>query len=169
MKFTKEFTDAVEQKNRLRVRIMLKDAFLLDKTGDTFDKMEQYAAERMPELYEAHDEEILLNQPEQWTIDYFNDQMVKVVGNFSRERVALLKKMAAALFGEKAETAAPTERTETSATATTRPPSTRTTGTSTSSARTSRSPTRRSTSPTGRRRFCSTARRCRTCSCKYRV
>ena len=44
MKFTKEFTDAVEQKNRLRVRIMLKDAFLLDKTGDTFDKMEQYAA-----------------------------------------------------------------------------------------------------------------------------
>lgn len=107
MKFTKEFTDAVEQKNRLRVRIMLKDAFLLDKTGDTFDKMEQYAAERMPELYEAHDEEILLNQPEQWTIDYFNDQMVKVVGNFSRERVALLKKMAAALFREKAETAAP--------------------------------------------------------------
>ena len=107
MKFTKEFTDAVEQKNRLRVRIMLKDAFLLDKTGDTFDKMEQYAAERMPELYEAHDEEILLNQPEQWTIDYFNDQMVKVVGNFSRERVALPKKMAAALFGEKAETAAP--------------------------------------------------------------
>ena len=106
MKFTKEFTDAVEQKNRLRVRIMLKDAFLLDKTGDTFDKMEQY---------EAHDEEILLKQPEQWTIDYFNDQMVKVVGNFSRERVALLKKMAAALFGEKAETAAPTERTETSA------------------------------------------------------
>lgn len=107
MKFTKEFTDAVEQKNRLRVRIMLKDAFLLDKTGDTFDKMEQYAAERMPELYEAHDEEILLNQPEQWTIDYFNDQMVKVVGNFSRERVALLKKMAAALFGEKTETSAP--------------------------------------------------------------
>lgn len=107
MKFTKEFTDAVEQKNRLRVRIMLKDAFLLDKTGDTFDKMEQYAAERMPELYEAHDEEILLNQPKQWTIDYFNDQMVKVVGNFSRERVALLKKMAAALFGEKTETSAP--------------------------------------------------------------
>lgn len=107
MKFTKEFTDAVEQKNRLRVRIMLKDAFLLDKTGDTFDKMEQYAAERVPELYEAHDEEILLKLPEQWTIDYFNDQMVKVVGNFSRERVALLKKMAATLFGEKAETAAP--------------------------------------------------------------
>lgn len=107
MKFTKEFTDAVEQKNRLRVRIMLKDAFLLDKTGDTFDKMEQYAAERMPELYEAHDEEILLKLPEQWTIDYFNDQMVKVVGNFSRERVALLKKMAAALFGEKTETSAP--------------------------------------------------------------
>lgn len=107
MKFTKEFTDAVEQKNRLRVRIMLKDAFLLDKTGDTFDKMEQYAAERVPELYEAHDEEILLKLPEQWTIDYFNDQMVKVVGNFSRERVALLKKMAAALFGEKTETSAP--------------------------------------------------------------
>ena len=107
MKFTKEFTDAVEQKNRLRVRIMLKDAFLLDKTGDTFDKMEQYAAERVPELYEAHDEETLLNQPEQWTANYFNEQMTKLVGNFSRERVALLKKMAAALFGEKTETAAP--------------------------------------------------------------
>ena len=107
MKFTKEFTDAVEQKNRLRVRIMLKDAFLLDKTGDTFDKMEQYAAERVPELYEAHDEETLLNQPEQWTATYFNEQMTKLVGNFSRERVALLKKMAAALFGEKTETSAP--------------------------------------------------------------
>ena len=92
MKFTKEFTDAVEQKNRLRVRIMLKDAFLLDKTGDTFDKMEQYAAERVPELYEAHDEETLLNQPEQWTANYFNEQMTKLVGNFSRERVALLEK-----------------------------------------------------------------------------
>ena len=86
---------------------MLKDAFLLDKTGDTFDKMEQYAAERVPELYEAHDEETLLNQPEQWTANYFNEQMTKLVGNFSRERVALLKKMAAALFGEKTETSAP--------------------------------------------------------------
>ena len=71
---------------------MLKDAFLLDKTGDTFDKMEQYAAERVPELYEAHDEETLLNQPEQWTANYFNEQMTKLVGNFSRERVALLKR-----------------------------------------------------------------------------
>ena len=53
MKFTKEFTDAVEQKNHLRVRIMLKDAFLLDKTGDTFDKMECSMPQSAPELYEA--------------------------------------------------------------------------------------------------------------------
>ena len=116
MKFTKEFTDAVEQKNRLRVRIMLKDAFLLDETGNTFDMMEHYAVERVPDLYEEHDGESLLNQPEQWTSGYFNDQMVKVVGNFSRERVALLKKMVTALFGKKTETAAPSEKTEMSET-----------------------------------------------------
>lgn len=115
MKFTKEFTDAVEQKNRLRIRIMLKDAFLLDETGNTFDMMEHYAVERVPDLYEEHDGESLLNQPEQWTSGYFNDQMVKVVGNFSRERVTLLKKMAVALFGKKTGAAAPPEQMETPA------------------------------------------------------
>ena len=102
MALTKEFLDAVEQRDVTMVRIMLKDSMLVDPSLKTFEEMLQAAGAQLPGLYDAHDGEELKQNPSEWDEDYMNLQMVSVVSNFSRERVALLKKIVKKLFGTQA-------------------------------------------------------------------
>ncbi len=97
MAFTAEFQEAVSQGRVMRVRIMLKDSLLLDPEGKEFECMLDYAKERMEALTDDHDGEKFLPEGE-WKEEYFNEQMVAVVNNFSEERLGLLKRMAAHLF-----------------------------------------------------------------------
>ena len=84
MAITSEFMEAVNNGNRTRVRIMLKDIMLVDPTMEKFDEMLKYASSKMNEAY-------------------LNNQMVVVVGNFSKERVELLRNMVRFLYRDKAE------------------------------------------------------------------
>lgn len=102
MALTKEFLDAVEQRDETMVRIMLKDSMLLDPSLKTFEEMLQAAEAQMSGLYDAHDGEELKQNSSEWDEDYMNLQMVSVVSNFSRERVPLLKKIVKKLFGTQA-------------------------------------------------------------------
>ncbi len=102
MAVTKEFMEAVQSGKQMRVRIMLKDSLLVDPTAVQFDEMERYASAQMGDLYTAHDGESLHYDVSAWTKDYLDRQMVAVVGNFSRERVDLLKSMVRYLYKEKA-------------------------------------------------------------------
>lgn len=103
MSVSKEFAQAVEAGNLLRVRIMLKDSLLLDPTLVMFGEREAYAKERLADLYDAHDGEELKLDEGDWNKDYLNQQMVNVVTNFSRERVELLKRMTRVIFRETAD------------------------------------------------------------------
>ena len=103
MALTKEFTDAVDNGKKTRVRIMLKDIMLVDPSFKSFDEMIDYAEKNMRDLYDQHDGEDLNNNPSSWDEDYMNQHMVSVVTNFSKERVELLKKIVKKLYGHKVE------------------------------------------------------------------
>lgn len=82
MAITSEFMEAVNNGNRTRVRIMLKDIMLVDPTMAKFDEMLKYAASKMSNLYDEHDDETLKYDRTEWNEAYLNNQMVVVVGNF---------------------------------------------------------------------------------------
>ena len=103
MAITNEFAEAVQSENIMRVRIMLKDSLLLDPTAGQFQEMEQYAMEKLGNIYTEHDGEKLNFDVTSWNEDYLNEQMVAVIGCFSKERVELLKSMVRFLYKEKAD------------------------------------------------------------------
>jgi len=101
MAITNDFVQAVEEKKLLRVRIMLKDSFLIDPTGVMFDEMATYAEEHLSELYHSHDGEALDFDVATWNTEYLNQQLVSVINNFSKERIELIKAMSRYLLKDK--------------------------------------------------------------------
>lgn len=97
-----EFISAVDSNDLLMARIMLKDSLLVDPTFKDFNAMLAYA-ESKTDIYEEHDGEILKNDASAWSKDYMNEQLVQLVNNFSRERVALLKRICGKIYADKAE------------------------------------------------------------------
>lgn len=103
MAITKEFMEAVDNGNILRVRIMLKDILLVDPTGSKYDEMADYAISKLGNIYDEHDDETLNYDVTAWNEDYLNEQMVEVVSNFSKERIELLKGMVRHIYCDKAQ------------------------------------------------------------------
>lgn len=89
MALTEEFIEAVGNGKKTRVRIMLKDIMLVDPSLKTFNEMLTYAEKNLSDLYDEHDGEELISDSTEWDEDYMNQQMVAVVTNFSKERIAL--------------------------------------------------------------------------------
>lgn len=102
MNISKDFINAVEEKDLLMVRIMLKDSMILDPTLAEYYALSDYAERHMNDLYDVHDGENLIEDMELWTKDYLDEQMVVVVNNFSKERVELLKRICKHLYNDRA-------------------------------------------------------------------
>ena len=90
MSLTKAFKDAVDHNDVGGVRIMLKNSLLLDPSFNDFDEEERYASQ-MIDLYDEYDGDPFETDESKWNDDYMNEQMVKVVWNFSHERINHLK------------------------------------------------------------------------------
>lgn len=103
MNISQEFKSAVKEKDIMIIRIMLKDSLVVDPTFEEFNAMSSYAESNLDELYDEHDGEIFSNNLSDWTKDYMDEQMVKVVTNFSNERISFLKIICKHLYGERAE------------------------------------------------------------------
>lgn len=103
MTLTNEFIDAVNDKRMIRVRIMLKDSMLVDPSLNDYNEMLDYANSKLDDLYDNHDGEKLSYEMYEWNENYLNDQMVKVVNNFSKERLELLCNIVRKLYGKKYE------------------------------------------------------------------
>lgn len=97
MAISNEFKEAVEEDNKLRVRIMLKDMMVIDKSMQKFDEMLSYAQSRINDLYDIHDGE-KFEEKDSWTTEYMNAQLVKLLSNFSKERIEILKKIISHLY-----------------------------------------------------------------------
>ena len=92
MALTNAFYEAVESGNVLRVRIMMKDSLLVDPTFAEFNAMERASAS-MTGLYDEYDGKELIEDRNQWNDEYMNKVMVKVLSNFSHERIDHLKEV----------------------------------------------------------------------------
>ena len=103
MNISQDFVSAVEKNDLLMVRIMLKDSMVVDPTLAEFHTLLSFAEENMCDLYDAHDGESFTQNASQWTKDYMDEQMVKVVGNFSKERIELLKSICKHLYSRQVE------------------------------------------------------------------
>lgn len=97
MKLSKQFTDALESGNVLQIKLMLKNSLILDSSGKMFDEMLNETIKKQTGFWEDHDGEVFKAE-DAWDESYFNEQMVKVVGNFSKERIQLLRQMTKKLF-----------------------------------------------------------------------
>lgn len=104
MALTETFKKAVEENSKVHVRIMLKDAMLVDPSMKNFNEMISYAEQKMPDLYDLHDGEKLKDSEADWNRDYMNEQMVAGVTNFSRERISLLKQIIRYLYKDQIPT-----------------------------------------------------------------
>lgn len=103
MALSEDFIKAVDSGDVTMARIMLSDSMLVDLTLHDFDERLRYAERKLPTLYDAHDGETLPNDVTMWNKSLLDAQMVKVVSNFSRERIAFLKKLVRHVYPGQAE------------------------------------------------------------------
>lgn len=97
MSISSEFKQAVDNKDILMLRIMLKDSLVVDPSFADFDQMISYATSYLDNLFDSHDGEVF-DTPTNWNKSYMDQQMVKLINNFSHERITLLKKVCRHLY-----------------------------------------------------------------------
>jgi len=103
MEINSDFKKAVDSKKVRLTRIMLKNSIILDPTFKEFDVLLKYAEMNLSDLYDAHDGETFSNDITSWTKEYMNQEMVKVVDNFSKERIEFLRKISHQVYAERVE------------------------------------------------------------------
>lgn len=97
-----EFRDAVKRKKTLRVKIMLKDSMILDRSFKSFDIMSSYAIKNGIDLYDEDNDEInMVNDKSKWTEDYMNSLFVALVNNFSKKKIDHLKQVIPYVYSKK--------------------------------------------------------------------
>lgn len=90
---TDAFYDAVNNGNIRRVRIMMSDSLLVDLTFQQFSEMEKVVNPKMSGLYDKHNKTELSQDKSTWSVDYLDKLMVKVITNFSHERIQHIKEV----------------------------------------------------------------------------
>lgn len=90
---SQEFKKAVEERDLLRVRIMLKDSLIIDPSFGKFEKMLRCANAEFRDIYVNYDGGQLERNPEKWNQQTLNHELVELVDNFSKERIDHLKKV----------------------------------------------------------------------------
>ena len=87
------FHQTVESNNIRRIRIMMKNSLLVDPSFKEFHEMEK-ATRGVKGLWDEHDGgKEFITDKSKWNNDYMNEVMVKVVSNFSHERINHLKEV----------------------------------------------------------------------------
>ncbi len=97
MALTNAFFEAVSIGNVRRVRIMMKDSLLVDPSFREFNEMEKASAS-MHGLYDNHDGRAFEENEDNWDNNYLSKQMVQLIGNFSKERIAHVKEIVRHLY-----------------------------------------------------------------------
>ena len=95
-----EFKSAVEKGDLTLVRVMLKNCMTEDLSLDSFSEELAYAEGRMSNLYDEHDGEKFDYDITKWDQDLLDNQMVKMINNFSHERVDFIASLIRHIFAE---------------------------------------------------------------------
>lgn len=98
-----DFKNAVNNEDIDLVKIMLKDSLIIDPTGKSFDELLMYAQSNLNNILEQHNDEELNYDRKVWTKEFLNGEMVKLVYNFSSERIEFLKEVCKVVYGNHIE------------------------------------------------------------------
>lgn len=100
----KKFEEAVKQKNKSLIRLMIKNSLLMDPSLKEFDELIIVAEKGFKDsLYDKHDGEEFKSLNSDWNKEYLNNQLVRLIKNFSKERIDLLKKMCQYIYKDDIE------------------------------------------------------------------
>lgn len=99
MSISKELMEAVNNKDVVMARIILKNNMLLDPSFSLYEETSAYVQRSLTDLFDAHDGEAFANDYSSWTKDYLDGLMVDLMSNFSKERVAHIRKVCAHIYG----------------------------------------------------------------------
>ena len=102
MPVNSDFRDAVQNKNVLMVRIMMKDSLILDPTFAEFDAMTREAESELGAkvLYDKHDGARFDTNEANWNKTYLDEQIADLMSNFSRERISHVKKICSVIYAD---------------------------------------------------------------------
>lgn len=89
-----DFNTAVLKRDLLMVRILLKDALILDNSSKTVDEMIKRVEDDMPQVFEEHNGERFSENPWEWDMDFLNHNLIKLMENFSLARYEYLRRVA---------------------------------------------------------------------------
>ena len=105
MALTSEFISAVREKNNLRIRIMLKDSLLVDKTFKQFTDMRRFAEDNGACFWMEPDGELEMLPKENWTMDVMNLELTKLVNDFTKERLVYCQAIVQFIYGVRSSSA----------------------------------------------------------------
>lgn len=98
MAISTEYAQAVSSNKILRVRIMLKDSLLLDKSFGLFDEMRRYALAKGMNIWSTSETPLEI-APKPWTMDIMNYELTALVNDFTEEHVKYVKDIIRDLYG----------------------------------------------------------------------
>ena len=102
---TQAFRDSVASNDVLGVKIMLKDILIIDPTFKEFDEMVRFAEENLADsLWEKYNSNVG-ESTSAVSEDNLDMEMVLLINNFSKERVANIKSLIKQLYPRESGTA----------------------------------------------------------------
>ena len=92
MAVSSEFAKTVQEKNVLRIRIMLKDSLLVDKSFSKYKELLDYAEAQGIEVWMTQEDPIE-HAEKPWTLDLMNYELTALVNDFTRAHVQYVQKI----------------------------------------------------------------------------
>lgn len=90
MAVSKEFIQAIKEKNELRIRLMLKNSLLLDTSFRSFWEMVRVAESNGIEVWMENSGHPLERKSKPWSMDDMNYEITAVVNDFTEEHIRYL-------------------------------------------------------------------------------
>lgn len=93
MTISNEFKRAVESKNILEARLMMKNSLLFDVSFESFREMDRFARTHGVDVWEYPAETGFTRKPAPWSSDDINFEITCIVNDFTKEHVSYLMEM----------------------------------------------------------------------------
>lgn len=90
MAVTKEFLQAVNDRNILRMRLIMKNCLLIDTSFKSFLEMEEVAKAHGINVWQNTSEFELIKREKPWSLDDMNYELTAIVNDFTKEHMNYL-------------------------------------------------------------------------------
>ena len=98
---TPKIDELIKEKDVVALRIALKNRITLDPSFKEYDALIKYIKQHGIEVYEKHNGKAFEEDSSKWDKDYMNTELVRLVTNFSVERVNQLRKVVKVVYKDR--------------------------------------------------------------------